>query len=93
MENIIHNEELMKTLAAVGTAEELMKVFEENNITLEEGVTAQQFLDTMKGTQSEELGEDDLDEVSGGVIVTPALIVAAAAAGLSLARYLKKYFG
>lgn len=92
MENIINNEELMKKLAAVETVEELMKVFEENSITLEEGVTAQQFLDTMKGTQNEELNEDDLDDVSGGIIVstTAAAAVVAGAAGLALALYLRK---
>ena len=91
MNNLIHNTALMEKLATVATAEELTKVFAEYNIVLEKGVTAQQFLNTMRGSKSDELNEDDLDDVSGGVIITPTIIAAATVAGLSLAAYLKYY--
>lgn len=91
MNDLIRNTELMEKLATVATAEELTKVFAEYSIVLEEGVTAQQFLHTMRDINSDELDENNLDDVSGGVIITPTIIAAATVAGLSLAAYLRYY--
>lgn len=87
MENIIQNEELVKKLAAVETVEELNKVLADNDIVLEDGITAEQFLEAMKGGADEELSEDDLMDVSGGVSKI-FLRSAARAAGMAVAKYI-----
>lgn len=91
MEDILQNEELMKKLAAVETVDGLNKVFAENNIVLEDGVTAEQFLEAMKGSANEELGEDDLMDVSGGALFGPKIRGKAREVGIAIAKYLKKY--
>lgn len=91
MENKIQNDDLLEKLGAVETVDELNKILAENGIALEEGITAEQFLATMKGEVSDELGEDDLDAVAGGVRITAAMIRAAAQLGLAIAIYIARY--
>ena len=59
------NEELMKKLANVDTVEELNALLAENNIELEDGLTPEAFLETLKASD-EELDADALDDVAGG---------------------------
>lgn len=92
MDNKIQNDDLLEQLAAVETVEELNKVLAENGIALEEGVTAEQFLATLKAEDNGELSEDDLDAVAGGVVITTAMILAAAVIGISIAVYLRRYY-
>ena len=83
-------EEILKELAKVETVEELNAVLAANNIQLEEGVTPEAFLDAMKNGDGE-LSEDDLGDVAGGVVITLGMTLAAAALGISIARYIAKY--
>lgn len=82
-------EEILKKLAAVESVEELKAVLAENDIQLEEGVTPEQFFETMTNG-NDELTEDDLGDVSGGVVITTTVALAAAL-GISVAVYIAKY--
>lgn len=92
MEAILRNAELMEKLSGIETAEELVKVLEEQGVALEPGVDAQQFLNAMKNpVESDELGEDDLDNVSGGVVpVIAGGIALGIGAAYTIAKLLKK---
>lgn len=89
MDSILQNEELMQKLACCGTVDELNNVLEANNIVLQEGITAQQFLNVMNGESYDELGEDDLADVSGGIMV-PVIIPGIVIIGLGVARSIYK---
>lgn len=91
MENIVQNNEQLEKLAAVETVEELNKFMAENGLTLEEGVTAEQFLAAMKGEASDELDENDLDAVAGGIVITWAMVMAAGALGIAVGTYIRRY--
>jgi hypothetical protein len=85
-------EEILIKLANVNTVEELNAILAENNIALEEGVTPEAFLEALKA--DEELSEDALDDVAGGVFMPTVGIAATLMAirlGMSLASYLRKY--
>lgn len=92
MEAILRNAELMEKLSGVETAEELVKVLEEQGVALEPGVDAQQFLNAMKNpVESDELGEEDLDGVSGGAVPFIAGGIALGiGAAYAIAKLLKK---
>ena len=91
MENIMENDERLEKLAAVNTVEQLNQFMAETGFTLDEGVTAEQFLAAMKSEVSDELGEDDLDAVAGGVLITTGMLWTAARLGLPIAIYIARY--
>ena len=82
------SEEILVKLANVNTVEELNAVLAENGAKLEEGVTPEAFLEALR-SGGDELTEDALDDVAGG-LVTPVAILAAAL-GISVALYIKRY--
>ena len=67
-EKILENKDLMIGLVECKTPEELAKLFEENSIGLEEGLSIEDAFDLLKKSADNELSEDALDEVSGGAI-------------------------
>ena len=84
LEKIMENEEFLKGLVECSTPDELMKILQENEVELEEGLTPEEAFMAVKQYQNDELNEDALSEqVSGGSITvatalgaTGALIVA-----------------
>ena len=92
METILQNAELMEKLAGVESAEALAAVLAENNIALEADLTVEKFYEILKsGAADGELGEDDLADVSGGILVTTGVFAAGAAAfaiGVTGARFI-----
>ncbi len=78
LQKLLDNEELMKGIAEVETTEELAELFKKNNIELAEGLTMEDALRMVKeGQNNDELVEEDLEDVSGGI----AFLVAAGAVG------------
>lgn len=70
LEKLMQNEELMTGLAEVETAEELMELFSANNLQLEEGLSPEEALRLVKASRMEDLQEDDLEMVGGGIALT-----------------------
>ena len=85
-------EEILKELAKVETVEELNAVLAEKGIELEEGVTPEAFLEAMK-SGGDELSEDDLGDVAGGLIgiYSPSISRKARKLGISIAVYIARF--
>ena len=66
----MENKELIKSLAECSAPDELMKVLEENNIVLAEGLTPEKAFDPIKGNSEDELDDETLEDVSGGFLPT-----------------------
>lgn len=74
IKTIMENEKLMQGIAEVTTPEEMMKLFSENNIELEEGLTPQEAFDCIQKGKNGELNEKELEDVNGGVIGTAVAV-------------------
>lgn len=78
-EKLLQNEALMEGLAEVQTVDQLVALLAEHNVELEAGVSAEQLLAQLKAEPTDELDENALEDVSGGVILTGALVAGAVA--------------
>ena len=74
---LLENEELMKGLVACQSPEELAKLFEENSIVLDEGLSVEEAFQLVKKQENGELDAAELDSVSGGIALGLALSSAA----------------
>lgn len=75
---LLNNDELLKGIVTADTADELMAVLKENEIQLEEGLSPEHAFELVQSARTEELGEQELESVSGGILFATA----AAAAGM-----------
>lgn len=66
LEELLNNDEVLEKMLFAESPDALMKVFEENNIILE-NVTKEEAFDAFQKARNGELSEDDLEDVSGGV--------------------------
>lgn len=90
--NILENEELLKKLAEAESPEALLAVMAENNMALEEGLSAEEFFDTLHAPLEDELSEDDLTDVSGGLRMPNFLVIQGVYyVGKALINYLRKH--
>ena len=81
------DEKLMEALDKVNSPEELAAVFAEYNVDLG-SMTIEEAYKKIKEEPTDELGEDSLDDVSGGAV---QLVVAGAiAAGVLIGRYVSR---
>lgn len=74
---LLQDQEFIEGLRSVNTPEELKEILDERNITLEEGLSYDEALMKMKEYDGSELSEDDLEAVSGGILVTTAVAATA----------------
>lgn len=75
------NEELLAGLVEAESPAELAEVFAKNNIELEEGLTIEEAFKLVKeqeNAKADELNEEDLEDVAGGIALTVALGAAGA---------------
>lgn len=77
MEKLLQNEELLNGLVEVETPEALAKLFAEHNVVLEEGLSIEQAFQMVQDRKTDELNEEALEDVNGGI----ALAVGLGAAG------------
>ena len=73
MEKLMANEELLKGLVECTTPDELMKVLKDNSVELEKGLTPEKAFKAVKQYQTDELDEEALENVSGGIALGVAL--------------------
>lgn len=69
----LENEEFLEGLLDAKNPEELAVVLKANNIELPEGETIEMAFDAVQAHKTDELTEDDLEEVAGGVIITASV--------------------
>lgn len=89
MKKLMENEELLKGIVEAQNPDQLKKVFEENGIALANGLTIDEAFHIVK-TQDDELSAENLDEVSGGILLSTAL---GAAGALTLAGGALSFLG
>lgn len=75
LKKLMDNETFMNGLASVESADDLAKVLSENNVELD-GVTVEEAFAQIQ--EQEDLSEDDLEKVSGGILFTTALLATGA---------------
>ena len=78
MQKLMENEELVKGMVDAKTPEELVDVMKANGVELEEGLTPEAAFEKAQAAKSGELGEDDLENVNGGI----GILLGVTAAGL-----------
>jgi len=78
-EKLMQNEALMEGLAEVQTADQLAALLAAHDVALEEGTSVEELLAQLKAEPTDELDEDALADVSGGVILAPVLVAGAVA--------------
>lgn len=78
MTTILENKQLMENLVEVETPEELTALFAQHSIELEEGLTAEEAFRLLKEQGSDELDENELENVNGGIGLGVALGAAGA---------------
>lgn len=78
LESLKNNETLMEAIVEAETAEELVKVFEANELKLADDITAEEAFELVKSQINGELNENDLDSVNGGIMFTTAVMAAGA---------------
>jgi hypothetical protein len=78
MEKLMANDELMKGLVECSTPDELMKILKENELELEEGLTPEEAFKAVKEYQNDEVNDDQLENVSGGIAISTALLAVGA---------------
>ncbi len=69
VQKLLENEQFLEGLVNAETPEELGVVFKENNIVLAEGETLEDAFAAAQAAKTDELNEDSLEEVSGGVVL------------------------
>ena len=87
IQELLNNTEAVESLMNAKTPDELMKALADNNIVLE-GVTKEEAFVAFQNANTDELSEDDLEAVSGGM--NPFVrrnIRVAAAVGAAMAMY------
>ena len=92
VKKLLENEDLMIALVECDSPEKLAKIFEVNSISLEEGLSIEDAYELLKKQADNELSEEALDEVSGGIalglaITTAGLFVASAGFVIFLCGY------
>ena len=86
IQELLNNEQAVEALKNAKTPDELMKAFADNNIVLED-VTKEEAFAAFQRSNSDEISEDDLEVVSGGVnpvVLRNMRIAAHAAAHMAL---------
>ena len=101
VQELFDNEELLDSVFKAETPEALIQLFAENGVVFED-VTKEEVFDAFQRARTDELSEDDLENVSGGVYlaikagaiyfavsgsVGAALCVAGGVAVIGLAAY------
>lgn len=74
MENLLENKEFIDAFTNITSPMELKASYEKFNLKKEEGITWERLYDvyrTEMSKQDEELNEEQLQDVAGGLIVTP----------------------
>lgn len=66
VQELLNNDEVLGKMLYAESPDELMQVFAENNIVLEQ-VTKEEAFDAFQRAKNGELSEEELDNVSGGV--------------------------
>ena len=66
IQELLNNEQAVESLMNAKTPDELMKAFADNNIILED-VTKEEAFAAFQRAQSDEISEEDLEVVSGGM--------------------------
>ena len=78
LEKLMENDELLKGLVECSTPDELMKILKENELELEEGLTPEEAFKAVKEYQNDEVSEEALENVSGGMAISTGLMVVGA---------------
>ena len=78
MEKLLQNEELLVGMVETETPEELAKLFAEHNIQLEEGLTIEQAFQMIQENKKDELSEEALQDVNGGIGLLAGITAAGA---------------
>lgn len=86
LEQLAENEELTTGLIKAANTDELMELLKENNIVLEDGLTPEEAFQTVQQAidaqrNGTELGDADLENVSGGALAAIPLATACGAVG------------
>lgn len=81
MEEVLNIPGMSERLMEAKSADELMEIFSENSVRLEDGATYEEAFEALRkgiedsANEDDELGEDDLQNVAGGFGVTGTLIL------------------
>ena len=94
---LMENEEFLKGLVEAKNPEELAAVLKANNIELPEGETIEQAYEAVQAHKTDELTEDSLEEVAGGIIITASVaacfVVSSAMLGFYAGYGYMSFFG
>lgn len=82
---LIENEDFMKALASATSVEDIKTVCKEHNVALKDDVTDEEIQKILD--KSDEISAEDLEKVSGGILISTAVgaVAASALAGGELA--------
>lgn len=92
METLLKNEKFMVSLVEMKTPEEFSEILKEADVKLEEGLTVEDAFEMVKNRENQELNDEELNDVSGGLGIGVALGAAGALAlGAAGIRFLTSY--
>ncbi len=70
VKKLLENEAFLEGLVDAETPEELAEVLKANNLELEEGLTIEKAFEVCQASKTDELSEEALEDVAGGVVIT-----------------------
>ena len=73
LKKLMENKALLEGLVDVQTPDDLAKLLAENNIELEEGLSMEKAFELVKKGQTDELTEEDVENVNGGIVLSIAI--------------------
>ena len=77
-QELLNNDDLLKGITTADTADELMAVLKEHEIQLEEGLNPEHAFEMVQSSKTKELGDQELESVSGGILFATAAMAAGA---------------
>lgn len=70
---LMENEQFLEGLIEAKDPEELATVLKDNNIELPEGETIEEAFETVQAHKTDELTEEALEDVAGGIVITASV--------------------
>ena len=92
LKELVENEELLLGVINAENPDELAKVFLENGLALEEGLSMDEAFKIVKAQENSELSDAELENVSGGIALSLAVsVVITTAVSAGVAAFIAGY--